>query len=455
MISIILVSYNVGDVTKACIQSIKRNVTIPYEIIVVDNNSEKATIDILDGIDGINLIKSGVNQGFPRGCNMGLAAAKGDIIWFLNNDTIVPPNSLERMTELLLSSEDIGIVGPVTNRINGIQQIPVDYTDEAEIDGFAERIATDYSGQTQRVIRLVGFSMLMRKASLDRLGGFDERMGIGTFEDDDLSLRFVSAGYKLLVARDAFIHHVGNASFKAAGGYPPGGIRNQYTASCSAGMTVPDETVINKHLATYVDENAQRILHAECGAGAYGLFADEAGKYIEALESNAAKANIAKNHYKKISMYTPGVDFQFNGRDFDTAIIEKQYDMELSLSLVRSIRPALCNGARLVLQTPKITAVNGRVHETYMENWDANGYIPLHGQFDILSFIQEMCSMGFILQKFQIADVRRDFFNRNSFARYMESAAQNNSPAEFFKEAVYVFEYCAETCGLKYSAKSE
>lgn len=67
--------------------------------------------------------------------------------------------------------------------------------------------------------------MLMRKASLDRLGGFDERMGIGTFEDDDLSLRFVSAGYKLLVARDAFIHHVGNASFKAAGGYPPGGIR--------------------------------------------------------------------------------------------------------------------------------------------------------------------------------------------------------------------------------------
>ena len=141
LVSIILVSYNLGQMTRECIESIQKNVTFPNEIILIDNGSEKETIKILEAIKGIRLLRNKDNIGFPKACNQGIAAAKGDILWLLNNDTVVPPGSLERMVELLLSDERIGMVGPVTNSIRGRQQIDVDYTKNRRYATFCGRSA--------------------------------------------------------------------------------------------------------------------------------------------------------------------------------------------------------------------------------------------------------------------------------------------------------------------------
>jgi O-antigen biosynthesis protein len=109
MVSIILLTYNQWPVTKACLDSIKENVSIPHEVIVVDNASKDETVEELKKREDIIGIYNESNMGFPAVCNIGLAAAKGDLVWFLNNDTIVPRNSLERMVELLLSDESIGM----------------------------------------------------------------------------------------------------------------------------------------------------------------------------------------------------------------------------------------------------------------------------------------------------------------------------------------------------------
>lgn len=171
------------------------------------------------------------------------------------------------------------MVGPLTNKINGIQEIPITYTgtDTNEINEFAKRNAKEYQNQTMRVIRLVGFALLLRKSTLDILGGFDERMGIGTFEDDDLSLRLVANGYKLLIAKDAFIHHIGNVSFIGAGGYATTGDHNQKIVSTTFEMTVPDHTTIDENLLDKI-KSSSCILHVECGAGALGLKVQEQSK---------------------------------------------------------------------------------------------------------------------------------------------------------------------------------
>lgn len=446
MVSVILLSHNLGEVTKACVESIHRNVRIPYEIIVVDNGSERCTVELLEEVKGIRLLKNTENLGFPAGCNQGMSEAKGEILWFLNNDTIVTRGSLERMVELLLSDERIGIVGPVTNRISGKQKIAVDYdftpgvptTDYAGIDAFAEKNAAENAGKVWKMMRLVGFSMLMRKADMEKMGGFDERMGIGTFEDDSISVKFAANGYQLLVARDAFIHHIGSASFLAAGGYPPGGVQNQQTASKTAGLTIPDEVVLNDEMLKFIPEGTKRVLHAECGGGAYGLYAEEKGIYAEALESNPVKAELARNYYAALTEYTPGVEFTFAGRDFDLIMVEKQYDSEQAKTLVRSVTGAIRIGGRLILQVPGITQIDRGVYEACQEVWYENGYWIRRGKFDCPEFLRSMADLGWELVLLEQKEAKKGFFKRNAFDRQQEGSREGK--LEFFHEALFVFE---------------
>jgi hypothetical protein len=63
--------------------------------------------------------------------------------------------------------------------------------------------------------RVIGFCLCISRNVIDEVGGIDTRYPIGNFEDDDFSLRVRAAGYEIVVCEDSFIHHFGNASFKA------------------------------------------------------------------------------------------------------------------------------------------------------------------------------------------------------------------------------------------------
>ena len=446
MVSIILVSYNKHDITIQCVESIRRNVIIPYEIIIVDNNSKSETIEALKNIDGIRLILNNENKGFPSGCNDGCRIAKGDIIWFLNNDTIVPPKSLERMVELLISDDKIGMVGPVTNHISGNQQIPVTYTHDNEIDTFASFIAQKYMKQTTYVIRLVGFSLLIRKSTLSLIGGFDERMGVGFFEDDDLSLRLVVNGYKLLIAKDAFIHHLGSISFKAAmidtGYYPSLNDRNQRLVSNNFGITVPDEIILNEDILPFIPDNIHKILHVECGGGSLGLHMRERGKYIVGLDSNINKIKISHAHYNAIINYSSIEPFELSSiyDEFDMLIIEQQLNHDNTLSIIRNIKRNLAAFHRVLIHIPKITAINNDVYHTYFENWKSDGLTPNYGSFNISFFIQQMRLMGYKPKHLQYNELNHGLFNHYSFMRYKNNKITNPGELSYFAQWIGLFD---------------
>ncbi|MCG7410881.1 glycosyltransferase family 2 protein [Paenibacillus sp. ACRRX] len=210
--SIIILTRNQFHLTVLCLESIRKYTPQPYEIIVVDNGSTDLTTTYLKIQLDITLICNEDNAGFAAGCNQGLAAATGDNILFLNNDTVVTPHWLTSMLEVLYSSPDIGMVGPLTNYSSGHQIIPVTYTDLLDLNQFAHEHAARYQGSTTEVRRLIGFCMLVRRKVLDEVGGFDELYGLGNFEDDDLCLRVAHAGYRLFIANASFIHHVGHAT---------------------------------------------------------------------------------------------------------------------------------------------------------------------------------------------------------------------------------------------------
>jgi len=208
--SVIIPTWNQLQYSQRCIESIRKHTHLPYELIVVDNGSTDGTRAWLESLSGVHLIANETNLGYPKACNQGLRAAKGENLLLLNNDTVVTPGWLRRLLERLHSAEDVGIVGPLTNYAVGEQRIEPPYRDLAQLDGFAWELGRRHRGASFATGMLVGFCLLMRRDVLDRIGLLDEGFGIGTFEDTDLSFRATKEGYRLLVCQDAFVHHFGS-----------------------------------------------------------------------------------------------------------------------------------------------------------------------------------------------------------------------------------------------------
>lgn len=217
MTSIVILTCNQLHLTINCLESIWRNTSSSYELILVDNGSGDGTVEYLRSLgDRIILIENPRNLGFSKGCNQGFQVSSGEHILFMNNDTVVPAGWLDPMIRTLYSGEDVGMVGPVTNYISGRQKIPVNYKDIADMESFSKLYTRQNKGAVEEVRRLVGFCLLVKRSVLEEVGVFDERYGLGNYEDDDLCLRVLRNGYKLLIARDAYIHHIGHASMGQA-----------------------------------------------------------------------------------------------------------------------------------------------------------------------------------------------------------------------------------------------
>jgi hypothetical protein len=82
---------------------------------------------------------------------------------------------------------------------------------------FAHRWRDKHLGQWFNVRKLSGFCLLMKRAVYEKVGGLDERFGVGFFDDDDLAERARRAGFELAVAHDLFVHHFGSRSFVGNG----------------------------------------------------------------------------------------------------------------------------------------------------------------------------------------------------------------------------------------------
>lgn len=222
LISIVVVTYNNLDLTRACLVSITRfsdyrNV----EIIVVDNASSDGSPEYLQAwsteADNRRLVLNPDNRGFAAANNQGLELANGEYLVLLNNDTEVTPGWLRTLMNHLRADATLGMVGPVTNNIGNEARIKLRYAGSDEMRRKARAYTLNHMGELFPIRTLAFFCVMIPRYVYETVGPLDEAFGIGFFEDDDYCRRVEQAGWRLACAEDVFIHHHLSASFNKLG----------------------------------------------------------------------------------------------------------------------------------------------------------------------------------------------------------------------------------------------
>jgi GT2 family glycosyltransferase/glycosyltransferase involved in cell wall biosynthesis/2-polyprenyl-3-methyl-5-hydroxy-6-metoxy-1,4-benzoquinol methylase len=208
-VTIIIPVYNQCKHTFRCLESILKNSTVPYEVIVVDNASDENTAQMLDAMEGIRVIHNEENQGFVSACHQGTEKGEGENYLFLNNDTEVTQGWIEAMLSPL-EAKKAGIVGAKLIYPDGRLQeagniIWQDGTgwnygrgDNPDLPQYSYLKEVDYCS---------GACLLVKKDLWNDLGGFDRRYAPAYYEDTDLCLAARQMGYKVIYQPEARVIH--------------------------------------------------------------------------------------------------------------------------------------------------------------------------------------------------------------------------------------------------------
>lgn len=196
MVSIIVPLFNQWPYTRRCLETLEAT-TSGYELVTVDNGSTD------DTRNHPATIRNAKNLGFAVACNQGAAAATGDVLVFLNNDTEPTDGWLEPLVEAL--HEGYGIAGSKLVYPHGLIQHAGVTVDLALPPGQEARgVQTDEPSRD--VDAVTGACLAIHRDLFMDLGGFDERFWNG-YEDVDLCLKALAAGYPIRYCRESVVVH--------------------------------------------------------------------------------------------------------------------------------------------------------------------------------------------------------------------------------------------------------
>lgn len=230
MVSIITVNYNVRKQLLSSIDSIIRSKPRnKYEIIVVDNSRDRQLeLELNNNYKSIKYI-SNENTGFGAGNNIGANNASGDLLFFLNPDTIVYENTIDNLVDFYQKNKNIGIAAPLLLGKNGkpYQQGSLELTPFKAlfVMSFINKIfpnnpvsykyfLNDWDRRTVKEVDVApGTAFLISKKIFSGLKGFDDKFFL-FFEEFDLCRRLKKDKHKIFIYPDSKVLHLWGESTK-------------------------------------------------------------------------------------------------------------------------------------------------------------------------------------------------------------------------------------------------
>ena len=217
VVSIIVPVFNQVDVTLRCLRAVARfGPEVPYEVIVGNDCSTDPDFEKLREVKGLRIADMSDNGGFGANCNNAASQARGEYLFFLNNDTMVQPRSIDLLLETFTMFPNTGIAGSKLLYPDGRVQDAggIIWRDGSAWNyghsSFHDTPAHGYSRVTDYV---AGAALLIRKSLFDELGGFDSLYAPAYYEDTDLCMKVNQMGLEVRLQPESLVMHDEGTSY--------------------------------------------------------------------------------------------------------------------------------------------------------------------------------------------------------------------------------------------------
>lgn len=227
MLSVIIPARNSKSLTYNCLTSVNftfQSIPGPKEFILIDDNSdsESEIVDLFLNFrkstnSTVKIIRFNHRQHYTGVFNCGLSEAKGNLIFFLSNDMMLTPYFLQTVLSVAALEEEIAIVRGTSQYTDSHPEHrcppPFSLRGYQDILDFSAYISKYHGFHYVQDKLLSGDAILIKRSLIDKIGVADPRF-FGYFGDVDYGIRACRAGFKLVCAKGAWLHHEGAGHVK-------------------------------------------------------------------------------------------------------------------------------------------------------------------------------------------------------------------------------------------------
>jgi GT2 family glycosyltransferase/glycosyltransferase involved in cell wall biosynthesis len=223
-VTVVVPIFDAFEHVRDCVEALLRHRDPAWaKVLLIDDGSTDARIAPLlqqaSAQPNVRCLANERNLGYTATVNRGLAEAGSDDVVLLNSDTRVTPQWLEGLRSVAYSAPDIGSVTAMSDNA-GAFSFPQAQRDNPRPDWLGD---DDYAASLVQATAALepvevptgsGFCLYLRRAMLDRIGGFDAvAFPRGYGEENDLCMRAGEDGWRHVVSPRAFVYHARSASF--------------------------------------------------------------------------------------------------------------------------------------------------------------------------------------------------------------------------------------------------
>ena len=213
-VSIIITNYQDRENLVTCLSAVSKTNYSSFEIIVVDYGTEDLERSVTSKMPQVKLLHLDEDRGVASARNIGVLNSHGELLVFLDNDTVPDPDWLKKAVPLFTTYSHVGAIQPLL--LDSSNPTLVDSAGSfIDVSGYPmergrlfdlQRESEVAFRETEPIFGACSAALIVRREVLERVGGFDDTFII-QLEDLDLSWRIRLAGYGIFLVPDSKVLH--------------------------------------------------------------------------------------------------------------------------------------------------------------------------------------------------------------------------------------------------------